>query len=152
MEWQVGFWRRAAGRVRYSCLKEAAGEEASMQIQWCCRDEKDSGNRWWSESERGPGWFDCSLRAKVSSQELGGGQRERTPAAGDGKHRASEIGMGVSCGGSGAKGWRTELDLGRGESLDNHHAAATLGTEPKWVRLLGQRGCWFGWRWLFCVE
>src|SRR5271166_420707 len=44
MEWQVDFWRRA-GRVRYSCLKEAAGEEASMQIQWCCRDEKDSGNR-----------------------------------------------------------------------------------------------------------
>jgi hypothetical protein len=34
-----------AGRVRYSCLKEAAGEEALMQIQWCCRDEKDSGNR-----------------------------------------------------------------------------------------------------------
>jgi len=34
MEWQVDFWRRA-GRVRYSCLKEAAGEEASMQIQWC---------------------------------------------------------------------------------------------------------------------
>jgi|CZKD01.1.fsa_nt_gi hypothetical protein len=32
-------------RVRYSCLKEAAGEEASMQIQWCCGDEKDSGNR-----------------------------------------------------------------------------------------------------------
>ena len=34
MEWQVDFWGRA-GRVRYSCLKEAAGEEASMQIQWC---------------------------------------------------------------------------------------------------------------------
>ena len=33
------------GRVRYSCLKEAAGEETSMQIQWCRRDEKDSGNR-----------------------------------------------------------------------------------------------------------
>jgi len=32
-------------RVRYSCLKEAAGEEASIQIQWCCRDEKDSENR-----------------------------------------------------------------------------------------------------------
>ena len=43
-EWQVDFWRRA-GRVRYSCLKEAAGEEASMQIQRCCRDEKDSENR-----------------------------------------------------------------------------------------------------------
>ena len=41
---QVGSGGRA-GRVRYSCLKEAAGEEALMQIQWCCRDEKDSGNR-----------------------------------------------------------------------------------------------------------
>jgi len=44
MKWQVDFWRRGR-RVRYSCLKEAAGEEASMQIQWCCRDEKHSGNR-----------------------------------------------------------------------------------------------------------
>ena len=41
---QVGSGGRA-GRVRYSCLKEAAGEEAFMQIQWCCGDEKDSGNR-----------------------------------------------------------------------------------------------------------
>ena len=32
------------GRVRYSCLKEAAGEEAPMQIQWGCRDEKGLGN------------------------------------------------------------------------------------------------------------
>ena len=32
------------GRVRYSCLKEAAGEEALMQIQWGCGDEKDLGN------------------------------------------------------------------------------------------------------------
>jgi len=32
------------GRVRYSCLKEAAGEEAFMQIQWVCGDEKDLGS------------------------------------------------------------------------------------------------------------
>ena len=48
----AGRLRRRAGRVRYSCLKEAAGEEALMQIQWCCGDEKDLGNRWWSEPER----------------------------------------------------------------------------------------------------
>ena len=96
--------------------------------------------------------FDCSLRAKVSSQKLGGGQRERTTAAGDGKHRASEIGMGVSWHGSDEKGGSTELELGSSQSLDDHHGAATLGTEPKWVRLLGQRRCWFGLRWLFCVE
>src|SRR5271165_6412571 len=43
---QVGSGGRA-GRGRYSCLKEAAGEEALMQIQWCGRGEKDSGNRTW---------------------------------------------------------------------------------------------------------
>jgi len=31
---QVGSGRRA-GRVRYSCLKEAARGEALMQIEWC---------------------------------------------------------------------------------------------------------------------
>jgi hypothetical protein len=39
-EWQVDF-RRRAGRVRHSCLKEAA---QVRKVQWCCRDEKDSGN------------------------------------------------------------------------------------------------------------
>jgi hypothetical protein len=32
------------GRVRYSCLKEAASGEALMQIRWGCGDEKDLGN------------------------------------------------------------------------------------------------------------
>jgi threonine aldolase len=50
-------------------LKEAAGEEAFMQIQWCFGSERDSGNRYWGESERGPDWFDCSLRAKARSPE-----------------------------------------------------------------------------------
>jgi hypothetical protein len=31
---------RCAGRVRYSCLREAARGEALMQIQWCRRGEK----------------------------------------------------------------------------------------------------------------
>jgi hypothetical protein len=39
---QVGT-ARCAGRVRYSCLKEAARGEAFMQIQWCRRDEKGVG-------------------------------------------------------------------------------------------------------------
>ncbi len=80
------------------------------------------------------------------------GQPGRTTAAGDGKHRGSEIVIGVSCRGSGEKRWRTELELGGGKSLDDHHGAATLGTEPKWVQLLGWRGFWFGLRWLDCVE
>jgi hypothetical protein len=34
--------------------------------------------------------------------------------------------MVVSCGDSGERGWRTELDLGSRKSLDDHHAAAGL--------------------------
>jgi hypothetical protein len=34
-----------AGRVRYSCLKEAARGEALMQIEWCWSDEKSFGNK-----------------------------------------------------------------------------------------------------------
>ena len=44
------------------------------------------------------------------------------------------------------------MELGRGESLDDHHGAATFGTEPKWAGLLSQRSFWFGLRRLFCVE
>jgi hypothetical protein len=36
---QVGSGSRA-GRVRYSCLKEAARGVAFMQIEWCWGDEK----------------------------------------------------------------------------------------------------------------
>ena len=79
-------------------------------------------------------------------------QRKHTSPVGAGRHRASEIGKGVSCSGSGAKRWTTELDLRCSESLDDHHGAATLGTEPKRVQLLGLRGFWFGLRWLFCAE
>ncbi len=34
---------RCAGRVRYSCLKEAARGEALMQIQWCWGGKKSIG-------------------------------------------------------------------------------------------------------------
>ena len=80
------------------------------------------------------------------------GQPGHTTPAGDGKHRGSENVIGVSCGGSGAKGWRTELELGCSKSFEDHHRAATFGTAPKWIRLLGWRRFWFGLRWLDCVE
>ena len=80
------------------------------------------------------------------------GQPGRTTPAGDGKHRGNENVIGISCSGSGAKRRRTELELGRSKSFDDHHGAATLGTEPKRVRLLARRGFWFGLRRLFCVE
>jgi hypothetical protein len=66
-------------------------------------------------------------------------QRKRTRPAGAGRHRASEIVIGVSCSGSGVKRWRTELELGRSQALDDHHGAATLGTAPKRARFLGSR-------------
>ena len=34
-----------AGRVRYSCLKEAARGEALMQIEWWWSDEKSFGDK-----------------------------------------------------------------------------------------------------------
>jgi hypothetical protein len=36
----------------------------------------------------------------------------------------------VSCG-SGDRWWRTKLDFGRGEPLDDYHRSATLGAAPK---------------------
>ena len=36
----------------------------------------------------------------------------------------------VSCGSRDHR-WRTKLDLGSGESFDDHHRSSALGTEPK---------------------
>jgi hypothetical protein len=79
-------------------------------------------------------------------------QEGRTTVAGGQRQRVREMGMVVSCGDSGERGWRTELELGSRKSLDDHHAAAAFGTEPKWARFLGRRGFWFGLRWLYCSE
>ncbi len=58
------------------------------------------------------------------------GQLGRTTAAGDGKHRGSEMAIGVLCSGSDEKRWRTELELGSRRFLDDHHGAATLPGDP----------------------
>ena len=47
--------------------------------------------------------------------------------------------MGVSCRDSSEPGRRTELELGSRKSLEDHHGAATLGTEPKRARFLDSR-------------
>ena len=79
---------------------------------------------------------------EVGNGQLVWGQAGRsTPAGGEG-HRVRELGKVVSCGGSGEKGWRTELDLSRRKSLDDHHRAATVGTEPERSGFLGE----FAWR------
>ena len=63
-----------------------------------------------------------------------------------------ELGIVVSCGDSGEKGWRTKLDLGSRKSLDDYHGPTTLGTAPKRVWFLGKGGWWFGLGWLHGVE
>ena len=68
-----------------------------------------------------------------------------TPAGGWG-HQVRELGVVVSCGGSGEKRWRTKLDLGSGKSLDDCHRAPTFGTAPKRARWLDRGGFWFGLR------
>jgi hypothetical protein len=88
----------------------------------------------------------------LEARSLVDGQRKRTRPVGAGRQRASEIETEVSCRGSGAKRWRTELELGRSQSFEDHHGAATFGTAPKWIRLLGWGRFWFGLRRLFCVE
>ena len=47
-----------------------------------------------------------------------------------------EIEQVVSCG-SGDSWWRTKLDFGRGEPLDDHHRSTTLGAAPKVARVIG---------------
>ena len=90
--------------------------------------------------------------AEVENGWLVWGQIGRTTSAGGEMHRGRELGMVVSCGGSGEKGWRTELDLGGGESLDDRHGTATLGTEPKRAGGLDEGNVCFGlWR-RYCTE
>ena len=57
----------------------------------------------------------------------------------------------VSCNSSVQQRLRTELDLGRGKSFDDHHGSPTLGTAPKRIRFLSGGCFWFGLRWN-CVE
>jgi hypothetical protein len=66
---------------------------------------------------------------EVGNGPLVWGQAGRTTPAGGEGPRVGELGAVVSCGGSGEKGWRAELELGGGKSLDDHHGPATVGTE-----------------------
>ena len=66
-------------------------------------------------------------------------ERRSRPARGEG-HGVWKLAVVVSCGGSGEKGWRTELQLGRGQSLDDHHRSATFGAAPKRIEWLSRGG------------
>ena len=41
--------------------------------------------------------------------------------------------------------WRTKLDFGSGEPLDDFHRTATLGTTIKFARVFGEGGVLLGW-------
>ena len=142
-----------AGRVRYSCLKGAAHGEALMCIQWAL----GIWERHWEQvlglEKRKLDGVGCGLRvigarlrAEVGNELVVCGQVGHTTPAGGAAHRVRELGMVVSCGGSGEKGWRTELELGSGKSLDDRHGTATWGTEPKRAGGLDPRSLWFGLR------
>src|SRR5260370_18477886 len=92
-------------------------------------------------ANRSTGWTGSMVvcERKLEAGSLVDGQRKRTRPVGAGRHRASEIGRGVSCSGSGAKGWRTKLELGSSKSLEDYHGAATFRTAPKRARFLGSR-------------
>jgi hypothetical protein len=80
---------------------------------------------WFGGSLRGVG---AIVRGEVGNEWVVGGQEGRTtPEEGEG-HRMMKIGIVVSWDGSGEKGRRTELELGSGKSLDDHHGAAAFGT------------------------
>jgi len=49
----------------------------------------------------------------------------------------SSCGGAVSCRSSDRSWWRTELDLSRGKSFEDHHRSATTWATPKRVRFLG---------------
>jgi hypothetical protein len=108
------------------------------------------GNSYWSRQERGEDWFGESLRVvgtgfwlEVGNGQLVWGQAGRTTPAGGEGHRVRELGQVASCGGSGEKRWRTELDLSRRKPLDDHHRA-----RHSWDRA---KAVWFPWRWMLVV-
>ncbi len=78
----------------------------------------------------------------VRERNFSGARRTRADRA---ERRIEVCGFGklVSCGDSGDRGRRTELDLGSRKSLDDHDAAAAFGTATKWAELLGGGCCWF---------
>ena len=80
------------------------------------------------------------------------GTVERTTLGGGEVHRGRELGMVVSCGGSDEAGWRTEVQLGGGESFDDRHGTATSGTEPKRAGGLDSGGICFGLRRCHCTQ
>ena len=130
-----------------------------MHIQWCWIFGQRLREQILELVKRKQDGMGCSLpvvgarfRAELANELLVWEQLGAPRRAGGEAHRVRELGMVVSCGGSGEKGWSTELELGSGESLEDRHGTATLGTEPKRAGGLDQGGLWFSLRQLYCTE
>jgi hypothetical protein len=96
------------------------------------RGAKQEGRQVWLGSSCT--WWEQAFERKLEAESLVWGQEQR---ANRGR------GFVVSCGGSGEKGWRTQLELGRRKSFDDRLGAATFGTGPKRGRFLGKGGLGF---------
>ena len=66
-----------------------------------------------------------------------------------GRAEFSELKRVVSCG-SGDHGWRTKLDLGGGEPLDDLHGASTVGTAIEIRSVFGGGSVVLFYLWLLC--
>jgi hypothetical protein len=73
-------------------------------------------------------WWEQDFERRLEAESLVWGQEERTTPAGE-AHRKRGLGFVVSCGGTGQKGWRTELEL-CGSSADS---SATMRNSPEKV-------------------
>ncbi len=94
--------------------------------------------RWSTAEDFGSGLAEESIAETVLrrwEEEICSGARRK------GTERAEaceglELERAVSCD-SGDQWWRTKLDFGRGEPLDDYHRSTTLGAAPKVARVIG---------------
>src|SRR5262249_11764148 len=125
-----------------------------MQIEWSeggCRSWRESSRR----GEEKPAHL-CKNEAKAGVS-LSGGRKEIFEGNGDALRRdagkradRAACGEVISCSRDQER-WRTELELCRGESFDDDHRSAALGTAPQRVGGWCGRGFRFG-LWWNCVE
>ena len=114
-----------------------------MQIEW----SQEEVCRSWRVVEvrgggadahgQGPKWrLKRSLLWGMKKVSSGDGDTRRRSAA-EPRQQFAGCGRVISCAAVTSERWRTKLELSCGESFDDRHRSATLGTAPKRVRFLG---------------
>jgi len=79
-------------------------------------------------------------------KKISGGNGDTLPRDALKRADSAVCGRVISCSGDQER-WRTELELWGGESFDNGHRSAALGTAPQRVRCRGGRSFRFVFRW-----